>query len=497
LHLFKKSSLFILSVTLTACAVGPDFLRPSAPKVSNYTHGSLPQQTASIPNVKGAEAQHFDPAAKISADWWKLYASEPLNKLINQALTANPDLKAAEASLKEAQENVYAAEGAFLPSFNLNETPTREKFSPASFGLPGKSSIFTIYNTNVSVSYGLDIFGGSRREVEALQAQAEYQQFQLQAARISLTANVATTYIQQASLQEQIRETENIIKLEKEQLTILQNQFNLGAIPKTAVLSQQTTLAQVEATLPGLRKSLTVQQHQLAVLTGHFPDELADDESGLDTLYLPTDLPLTIPSDLVSQRPDIRESEALLHAASAQIGVATANMLPQLNITGSYGSSALKTSDIFTKSNEVWNIAGGLTQPLFHGGTLFHERRAAVDAFKVAAAQYQGTVLKSFQNVADVLRALQYDAETLVAQNQAADAAKNSLDLARSQFKEGAISYLTLLDSERQYEQTDLSLIQAQAARYADTAALFQALGGGWWNQPQTAKDSKNTREKK
>ena len=412
-----------------------------------------------------------------------IFLRASLNALIEQALKGNPDLQAAEASLRQAQENVYAGEGVFFPAIDANGGVTREKFSPAAFGNTGSpASLFTLYNASVSVSYGIDIFGGARREIEALQALADVQRYQREAAYLALTANVVTAAVQEASLKAQVKATQDIVDIQQHQLDVLQEQFNLGAITKLPVLAQEAALAQTQTALSLLQKQLSQQHSELAILTGHFPSEKLEEDFTLETLHLPEEIPVSLPSQLVEQRPDIQAAEAQLHAASADIGVATAAMLPQITLTGSYGWESASFSKVFSPSTNVWDLGAGLVQPIFHGGELLHQRRAAVAAYDKAEAQYRSAVLQAFKNVSDSLRALQFDADSLAAQDNAVRAASASLDMAQAQFKAGAISYLLLLDAERAYAQARIGQVQAQAARFADTAALFQALGGGWWN---------------
>jgi NodT family efflux transporter outer membrane factor (OMF) lipoprotein len=330
----------------------------------------------------------------------------------------------------------------------------------------------------VNVSYAIDIFGGSRRALEEALALSNYQRYERQAAYLTLISNVVTASIQEASLSQQVKETQNIVDIETKQLDVLRKQLALGAVPKSTVLEQEATLAATQTNLPPLEKQLAQQQNTLSVLAGEFPGNYANAIFDLTNIKLPEELPLTLPSKLVEQRPDIRAAEEQLHQASAAVGVATAQMLPQINLTGSWGSEAVQSGKLFGPSAEVWSLGAGLTQPLFHGGQLLHARRAAVASYDKAAAQYQSTVLLAFKNVADTLRALQYDADGLAAQVNAEAAAKNSLDLAQTQFAAGAISYPQLLDAQRTYQQARIGLVQAQAARLSDTVALFQALGG-------------------
>jgi NodT family efflux transporter outer membrane factor (OMF) lipoprotein len=467
---------------LSACAVGPDFKVPAPPPVSGFTPEAHPAAAVASDGAGGA-AQQFDLGRDIPGEWWKVFHNKELDSLIAQALQANPSLQAAQAALWQAKENLYAATGKLLPSLDANASATREQFSPSEFGGTGAPSIFNLFQATANVSYVPDVFGGQRRTIEATAATAAYQRFQLEATYLTLTSNVVTAVVQEASLRGQIVATREIIKTETDQLNVVRQQFEVGAATRTDVLTQQSEVATTQATLPPLQKQLEQEEHILLALTGRFPDARLRDRVTLATLRLPRNLPLTLPSQLVQQRPDVRAAEAQLHQASAQIGVAVAARLPQFNLTADYGSAALTTATLFTPGTIIWSAAASGTQPIFHGFTLLHQERAARAAYDQSEAQYRNTVLTAFQNVADALRALQLDAATLKAQVAALKAASDTLDLARGQYKLGAIAYLTLLNSTRSYAEARLAVVQAQAARYADTAALFQALGGGWWNR--------------
>ena len=469
-------------LALAACAVGPDFAPPPAPPVSGYTPEGQPVVTAAA-DIAGGAAQKFDMGRDIPGDWWKVFHSKELDSLIAEALQANPSLQAAQAALWQAKENLYAQQGKLLPSIDANASATRQQFSPAEFGGSGAPFIFNLFQTTVNVSYAPDVFGGQRRQIEATQAQADYQRFELEATYLTLTSNVVTAAIQEASLRGQIDATLDIIKADSDQLDVVRHQFDVGAAARTDVLTQQSEVATAQATLPPLQKQLEQQRHVLLALVGRFPNQARSDHLTLAALRLPTDLPVSLPSQLVEQRPDVRASEAQLHQASAQIGVAIANRLPQFNLTGDYGSAAVTTAALFTPGALIWSAAASGTQPIFHGFQLLHQQRAAEAAYDMAEAQYRNTVLAAFQNVADALRALQLDAATLKAQRAALRAASDTVDLARGQYRLGAITYVQLLTAQRSYQQARLALVQAQGARYADTAALFQALGGGWWNR--------------
>jgi NodT family efflux transporter outer membrane factor (OMF) lipoprotein len=474
---------------LSGCAVGPDFHAPEAPSAKAYTATPLPPETADALGVGGA-IQRFIPGQDIPLQWWTLFRSETLDQLIRQALTNSPTLAAAEATLRQSQEILRATIGsALFPRVDANASVSREKNSGAAVGQPNaKFPPFTLYNTSVSISYALDIAGGARREMESLQAQVDFQRFQREAAYLTLTSNIVTAAIREASVRAQIAAMQEIITAQQRQLELVERQYQLGAVAYSDVLAQRAQLAQTKATLPPLEKDLAQTRHFLAVLAGKLPVEVGTlPEFSLEGLTLPRELPLSLPSSLVRQRPDIQASEELLHAASAQIGVATANLYPQITLSGSFGYTALEPANLFNPSAAVWSLGAGLLQPLFRGGELTAKRRAAIAAYDQAAAQYRATVLQAFQNVADVLRALELDAQALRAQAEAESAAKDSLALTQKQFQFGAISYLSLLNAQRQYQQARIGLVQAQAVRFADTAALFQALGGGWWNRtPQT-----------
>ncbi|HEY6282168.1 MAG TPA: efflux transporter outer membrane subunit [Burkholderiales bacterium] len=476
------------AVLVAGCTVGPDFHRPPAPDVNGYTPEPLSAQTASA-DVAGGEVQSIMQGLDLPGQWWTLFQSEPLNTLIDQALKANPNVQAAQAALRVATENVYAQKGAFYPTVEASFSPSRQKNAVGTLAptLSSGTPIFNLYTTQVSVFYVLDVFGANRRQVETLEALAESQRFELEATYLTLTSNVVAAAVQEASLRGQIAATQEVINIESEQLNLLRRLFELGAIAEANVVVQEAALAQTQATLPPLQKQLAQQRNLLTALLGRFPSEEPVEKFELSTLQLPQDLPVSLPSKLVEQRPDVRSAEGQLQAASAQVGVAIANMLPQFTLSASVGSVATQIGQLFAAGNNFWSVAGNLTQPIFEGGTLLHKKRAAEAAYDQAAAQYRSTVITAFQNVADTLRALQYDANALKAALAAERATAESLDIARRQLQLGDISYLSLLNAEQTYQLAVILLVQAQANRYADTAALFQALGGGWWNRSDLA----------
>jgi NodT family efflux transporter outer membrane factor (OMF) lipoprotein len=484
----------LAATALAGCMVGPNFQPPAAPAVKGYTASPLPPRTVSAP-TSGGTAQRFAFSRKLSSQWWTLFRSSDLDALIHQGLKENPSLEAARAALSEARENLAAAGGALLyPGVDGSLQAMRERVSGATGG--GSGNQFNLFDASVKVSYNLDLFGGVRRQLEGLGAQVDYQRYEFQAAYLTLTANLATTAIREASLKAQIGATRDILAAEQKQLTLVQRQFELGAVPRASVLAQQSQLAQDRAKLPPLEKQLAFTRHALAALAGRLPGDGGLPSFELDTLHLPQVLPVSLPSALVRQRPDIRASEALLHQASAAVGVATANLYPKVTLSGGFGVESTTAGDLFKGQDVIWNLGAGMLQPIFHGGELKAKRRAAIAAYRQAAARYRLTVLQAFQNVADVLRALDTDARALRAQTDAETAAKNNLDLTQKQFELGAVSYLSLLVAQRDYLQARIGLVAAREQRYADTVALFQSLGGGWWNRkPATpAKTSMTTK---
>jgi len=469
--------------------VGPDFKRPAAPDVEEYSAHPL-SATVATANVSGGEAQRFAKGQDISADWWTLFHSAPLNELIDHSLANNHDLKAAQAALSVARENVLAQRGVYYPSVTGSFSATRQRQSgqiaPA---LNSNAFLYNLFTPQVTVSYVPDVFGLNRRTVESLQAQEQEVRFQTAAAYTTLTANVVVTAIQVASLQMQIDATRELVDINTNTVNILRYQFDKGYASRIDLAAQESQLAQVAATLPPLLKQLAQAEDLLAVLAGRFPNQAPEEKFDLSSLQLPQELPVTLPAELVSQRPDVLQAEANLHDASAKIGIATANRLPNIVLTANAGSSAAAMDQLFTSGSGFWGLGAEVTAPIFQGGTLLHQQRAAKAAYTQAAEQYRSTVLAAFQNIADTLTALEQDAEALKAAAAAADAAKVTLDLAQRQLQAGYAGYLALLNAEQAYQQGRINLVQAQANRFADTAALFQALGGGWWHRPELLTD--------
>ena len=487
---YIKQSMKVLGLLflLSSCMVGPNFRTPSLPPVKQFTEKKLPAKTVQS-RGPGGVSQSFLQEKDIPLLWWELYHSPILNQLVKAGFSHNPSVASASAALRQARENWRAQLGnLLLPAVDAQGSVLRQRYSALQIGVPNRAETFTLYNVGANVSYTLDIFGGARRQLESLRAQIDYQQFEEIATYLTLSANIITTAISMASYQAQIEVTRELIQIQSQILHIFQDQFRLGAVSKENILAQQTLLEQTKATLPPLQKNLQQAKHALAALVGTYPESVMPTLI-LNELPLPQELPISIPSRLVRQRPDIRAAEALMHSACAQVGVATANMFPQVTLLGSEGWINTSWANLFTASNNIWSISAQVLQPLFHGGALFAQRRAAVAAFQQAAAQYQQTVLQAFQNVADVLTALKEDASTLQAQSRAEETARASLQLTLKQYRLGATNYLNLLNAQQQYQQTRINRIQTQALRYSDTAALFQALGGGWWHKPWCVKE--------
>jgi NodT family efflux transporter outer membrane factor (OMF) lipoprotein len=477
----------MFGLLLSGCAVGPDYKKPAPPTADNYTNRT-PSGTAPILSVEGGGVQHFDKSAEITADWWALFHSKPLDDLIAQALAKNSDLQAAQAALASAREGVLAQRGAYFPSVSAGLSGSRQQQSAALAPVPnGNVFTYSLFTPEVSISYVPDIFGLNKRTVESLEAQQESVRYQIAATYTTLTSNVAATAIQEASVATQVEAVKQLIDADEKMVDILHDQLAKGYSSGLDLAAQKAQLAQAQGLLPPLLKQRDQLHDLMAVLTGRFPGEAPNDEFDLASLELPQTLPLSLPSKIVQQRPDVLEAEANLHAASAEIGIAIANRLPNIELTANAGSTALALNRLFAPGTGFWSVGADLTAPIFEGGTLLHRERAARANYQQAAAQYRSAVLGAFQNVADTLSALQQDADGLKAAAAADESAKATLDLTERQLKDGYASDLALLAAEQAYQQTHVNLVQAEAARYADTVALFQALGGGWWRRADMA----------
>lgn len=475
-----------LTFLLGGCALGPDYVRPAGAIPAAYLPPPEVANTRSRVGMdKADEQQTLIEGKAIPAQWWELFHSQPLNDLIDASLRNNPSVDAAQAALRGALAGVAAQQGAFYPTVDAAFAPTRQKVA-GTLASPSSSnaSYYNLHTAQLSVSYVPDLFGGNQRQLESLTAQAESQRLQNEATYLTLTSNVVNAAIQEASLRGQISASKEIIASQTSLLAILQRQFELGQVATLDVAMQEAALAATEATLPPLEKQLAVQTNVLTMLAGRYPAQGVDATFNIDDLALPATMPLTLPSRLIEQRPDVRAAEEQLHAASAQIGVAIANRLPSVTLgVNAYGSAASALSDLFKSGTGFWTLAASITQPLFDGGMLKQRQAVAQAAYDAAAAQYRSALINAFQNVADALQAIEFDARALRTAGKAQQAAKKSLTIARRQLALGDISALALLSSEQAYQQATLSLIAAQANRLSDTVALFQALGGGWWNK--------------
>lgn len=480
----------LAALAAAGCAVGPQFVPPApalpADASHPYTAAPLPARTASAPGPGGA-AQRLDAALDVPALWWELFRSPALDALVRSALERSPTLAAADAALRQAQAlQAAGAASGLWPSVGGSAGLVRQRSSQAASGVPG-GTVYTLYNASVAVSYQVDAFGATRRTLEALQAVVDAQRWQLEAARLALSANVVTAAIQDAALRAQIDATRSVIAAQRRVLALVERQQAAGAVTLAAVLAQRTLLAQTEAALPPLEKARAHNRQLLAVVAGRLPAEAGLPEFDLDGLQLPEALPLSLPSALVRQRPDIRASEALLHQASAQLGVAAASLYPQITLSGSAGLQSLTADRLFERSAAAWSLGAGLLEPIFNRDALRAREQAARAALEQADAQYRQTVLQAFLDVARTLQALHSDAQALHTQAEAETLAQRTLELVQAQQRAGAVSVLALLDAQRALQQTRVGRVQAQAARLADSAALFQALGGGWWNRAPAA----------
>jgi NodT family efflux transporter outer membrane factor (OMF) lipoprotein len=468
----------ILLCCILSCAVGPNFENPKPPSIDHYTSGATPTMTI----LADGKAQHFAQGAKIVSDWWRLFNSPKLDKVVKDAIANNQNLQAAQASLRQSQDILRAGYGVFYPQLDAGLEASKQKSSPALTGGTTPSSIFNLFTLSATVSYALDVFGGERRAMESLGAQVDFQHALVSATYISLSGNIVNAMIAQAGYQEQITATEQLIKLQREQIKITEFQAQAGTVPYSNVLSLQSQLALYEATLPPLRLKINQTQHLLATLTGYTPAEWAPQSVELADLTLPGELPITLPSQLVRQRPDILAAEAQLHSASAEVGVATAALFPSFTLNGTYGLGSNASNNLFNTNSEFWSMGASVTAPLFRGGTLWFGRQAALDAYQSSLANYRQTVLGAFAQVADTLRALEHDAELVDAQFHALNVSEETLRLIQANYQAGTANYLQVLAANALYHQAKIGYIQAQTQRLQDTVALFVALGGGWWN---------------
>jgi NodT family efflux transporter outer membrane factor (OMF) lipoprotein len=487
-----------MAAVLSGCAVGPNFHPPAAPAAAGFTTTPLPSVTRSA-EVFAGDAQHFVPGQDLSFDWWRAFGSEALDSLVEQAFLANPTVPAAQAALSQAQELVYAQRGYFYPTVaagysferQMVEGNTATTTAPGVQGngqnlapsAPAQPLIYNFHTAELTVGFMPDVFGGNRRKVESLEAQAQIARYELEATYVALASNVVGAAIQEASLRAQLTATRAIIDFDDKALAVMRDKYQQGYARPLDLAAQEAQAAAARALLPPLEKQLEQTRDLLRALAGRLPSQELGQTFELASLKLPQDLPLSLPAKIIEQRPDVRAAAEQLHSANAQVGVAIAAMLPQLSVTGALGGAANEFDWMFRDGGPFWNVVGGVSQPVFAGGTLLHTKRAADQALLQAAAQYRQTVLAAYQNVADTLHALLSDADALAAADDAERAAKLARDLTLEQMQEGFSDAVAELAAETAYQQAVLNLIQAQSTRFGDTAALYQALGGGWWNR--------------
>jgi NodT family efflux transporter outer membrane factor (OMF) lipoprotein len=467
---------------LGGCAVGPNFVRPAAPDTDRYTHEAQPEATVKA----DGQAQHFTPGTDIPADWWRLFKSPQLDAVVRQAISNNPTLQAAEASLRQSQDNLRAGYGLYFPQGQAGVSASRQLTAPVQQGSQSSGSIFNLFTASGTISYTLDVFGGKRRTVEGLRAQADSQRYESKAAFLALSANVVNTSVARSAYMAQIRATEQLIELENQQLHLAETQVRAGTAPYSTVLSVRSLISANQALLAPLEQNASQAEHLLAMLEGVVPSKANLPDIDLAELSLPADLPLSLPSDLVNQRPDILSSEALMHLASANIGIATAAMFPSFSLSGTYGGASTTLANLSAVS-KFWSIGPTATTPVFQGNSLWYVRRASIDAYQQSQATYRQTVLGAFEQVADSLKALEHDAEGLQAQVEAQRAAGEALNLLQVNYRAGLVAFPDVLTADVQFHQATIGWLQALAQRHQDTVALFVALGGGWWNEARPA----------
>jgi NodT family efflux transporter outer membrane factor (OMF) lipoprotein len=475
-HIIRSAT--TLLCVIAGCAVGPNFSKPAAPPDNHYVNGGDPTATTRADGT----TQTFDQNAKLPADWWRLFNSPKVDAVVHEALSNNPGLQATQASLRQSQDLLRSGYGIFYPQADAEFDATRQRFSTLKFGQNSQPSLFNLFTLSASASYALDVFGGERRAVEGLAAQVDLQRNTERAAYLTLSANIANAMIAQAAYRAEIEATEQLIDLQKRQVQLAEVQAHAGTAPYSTVLTLQSQLDSYRATIPQLQQRLSQTDDLLASLVGHTPAEWKAPRIDIAEITLPSNLPVSLPSDLTRQRPDILEAEATLHAASANMGVATANMLPSVTLSGEYGVNNTSLSHLFAGNATFWGLGADVTTPIFEGGTLWYKRKAAIDNYQQTAALYRQTVLSAFAQVADTLRALQHDAEILEAQDEALAAAQQALHLVQANFQAGLANYSDVLIADVQFHQARIADLQTIAVRYQDTVALFVALGGGWWN---------------
>lgn len=472
-HIARVAVLAPCVAVLTACTLGPDFSRPPAPHVDRYV-ATAPETFAAPGGVQTLSA-----ATPVRDDWWTSFGCDAINAAVDDMLTGNATLEGAQATLRQSEDELRAGAGIFYPQIDTQAGASRQRYSPLRTGVNAAPSIFNLFTLSATISYTLDIWGGERRQVEALAAQTDSQRYALAATYLTLAANVVNAMIARAAYGDEIAATTEMIGLVREQVRITEAQVVAGTSAWSAVLSLQNELATLEASVPGLEQKRAETEHLLALLAGMYPAQWNSRAVSLDEIVLPATLPQTVPSSLVRRRPDILQAEAVLHVASANIGVATAALFPQITLSASGGLDATVLHALGNAGGQVWSVAAGVTAPVFHGGTLWFQRKAAIDAYDESQAAYREVVLAAFAQVADTLRALEHDAQTVEAQTRAVQSAAEALRLIKESYQAGTVGYLQILVADGQFHQARIAWLQANAQRLQDTVALYAALGGG------------------
>jgi NodT family efflux transporter outer membrane factor (OMF) lipoprotein len=470
------------ALSLGGCAVGPNFTRPTAPSAARYT-GDTPPASAT--------AQHIALGGEIEGNWWALFHSDAIDQLVKQAVAHNRTLAASKATLAQAEELAMAQAGSLYPQVDLTAGVGRQQYGKEFLGGFARIPPFTYFAVGPTVRYTLDYTGGVARSVEQQYALAEVERHQLDGAYLTVTGQAVMQTLAIASARAQIATVETILAQDRDNLRLVQAAFDNGSVAREDVVSAQSQIADDMTLLPSLRQDLARARHALSVVLGRVPASELPPDTDLSQITLPLEIPVSLPSELAHRRPDILAAEAQLHAATSAVGVAQSNLYPKIQLSATVGQQSLKAGQLFDRTNNAWSLISGLTAPIFDGGTLRAEKRAAVDAMRASAANYEQTVLEAFTQVADLLEALDHDAEELEAQAQAQRAAQSSLDLARASYSEGNAGVLLVLDAERSYQHARLGYVRAVVQRYLDTVQLFLALGGTSPSEPSAVASSR------
>jgi NodT family efflux transporter outer membrane factor (OMF) lipoprotein len=468
-----RAAMLCLLATLAACSVGPNFNRPAPPAAARYTSDTLPLESST-----SGGAQHVVLGQEIEGDWWSLFGSDPINGIVKQAVEHNRTLEAAAQTLAESHELALAQAGLRYPQLGLTAGVGRQQYGAEFFGGDFSFPPFTYFAAGPTVNYTLDYTGGIARSIEQRQAQAEASRQQLDAAYLSVSGQAVMQAITIASLRAQIATVETILDQDRDNLRLVRSAFETGSVARIDVVSAESQIASDSALLPPLRQQLAKAHHALSLVLGRSPEKELPADLDLAQIVLPLEIPVSLPSELAHHRPDILAAEARLHAATSAVGIAESNFYPKIQLTGTVGPQAVTSGGLLDRSSVAWSLISGLTMPLFDGGTLHAQKRAAVDAMRASAASYQETVLEAFTQVAELLDALAHDAEQLDAEDQAQKAADANLSLTRAAYQEGNVGILQVLDAQRSYQQARLGFVQTMAQRYLDTVQLFLALGG-------------------